>query len=49
MEDELWARVAIAELERDVALNQLHDESDRVLWLERRIEAMRRELEQHDS
>lgn len=47
--EDLLVDVGIARLERDCALNQLHDESDRVLWLERRIEAMRRELEQHDS
>lgn len=43
--DELYARLMIAELERDAALSQLHTENERVLFLERRLEEMRRALD----
>lgn len=45
MREELYARILVAELERDVALSQLHTENERVLWLERRLEEMRKALD----
>lgn len=43
--DDLYARLLVAEVERDAALSQLHTETERVLWLERRLEEMRRALD----
>lgn len=43
--DDLYARLLVAEVERDCALTQLHSETERVLFLERRLEEMRRALD----
>lgn len=43
--DEMYARLLVAEVERDAALFQLHEQSERVLFLERRLEEMRRALD----
>lgn len=43
--DDLYARLLVAELERDAALFQLHEQSERVLWLEARLAEMRKALD----
>lgn len=45
LREEMYARLLVAEVERDAALWQLHEQSERVMFLEARLTEMRKALD----